>query len=143
MRYAKIEGGYFLRLEVGEKLPGAIERFCREKGIAAASAEGIGALREITLGYFDPEVRSYERFRLEGSWELLHLFADVAEWQEAPFAHTHVVLSGRGGETRGGHLFEATVSVTAEIRLWTIASALRRRMDEDVGLPLLDLPEGA
>lgn len=139
MRSVEVEGGWLLRLEAGEKLPVALEDFCREKHVASATADGLGALSEVTLGYFDLATKEYARTELPGSWELLSLFADVAEWNGAPFAHTHVVLSGPDFLARGGHLFEGTVSVTAEIRLWTIARPLRRRMDPDFGLHFLDL----
>lgn len=139
MGAVKVEGGWFLRLEVGEKLPGALADFCRERSIPAATAEGLGALRDVELGYFDLESRTYRRTVLPGSWELLSLFADVSERDGEPFAHAHVVLSGPDFVSRGGHLFEGTVSVTAEIRLWTIERTLLRRMDDRFALPLLDL----
>lgn len=139
MRSVEVEGGWLLRLEAGEKLPGALGDFCRAKGIPAATAEGLGALTDVTLGYYDVATKEYARTRLAGSWELLSLFADVAEWDGALFAHAHVVLSGPDFTTRGGHLFEGTVSVTAEIRLWPISRPLRRRMDPEFRLHFLDL----
>ena len=71
---------------------------------------------------------------------MLNLFADVAAFEDELFAHTHVVLSGPDCVARGGHLFEGTVSVTAELRVWTIDRPVRRRMDDDLRLHLLDLP---
>jgi hypothetical protein len=135
----EVEGGWLLRLEAGEKLPSALGDFCREKAIPAATAEGLGALSGVVLGYYDLETREYARTELPGSWELLSLFADVAEWDGELFAHAHVVVSGPDFVARGGHLFEGTVSVTAEIRLWTVARPLRRRMDPAFGLHFLDL----
>jgi predicted DNA-binding protein with PD1-like motif len=139
VRHVEVEGGYLLRLEIGEKLPDALAAFCAEQGIPSATAEGLGALAEVTLGYFDRESRTYRRTELAGSWELLSLFADVATWEGKPFAHTHVVLSGPDFVARGGHLFEGTVSVTAEIRVWTTGQELHRRMDDRTSLHLLDL----
>ena len=141
MRATEVPGGYLLRLERGEKLPDALTEFCRRRELPAATAEGLGALADVTLGYWNLETRVYERTELEGSWELLSLFADVAQWEGEPFTHMHVVLSGPDCVARGGHLFEGTVSVTAEIRVWTIDRPLRRRRDESIGLHLLDLPE--
>jgi predicted DNA-binding protein with PD1-like motif len=135
----EVEGGFLLRLSPGEKLPGAIATFCKERGIPAATGSGLGALSGVVLGYFDVEARRYERTELSGSWELLSLFCDVAQWQGEPFVHAHAVLSGPDFAVRGGHLFEGTVSVTAEIRLWTISAAIRRRPDSRFGLHVLDL----
>jgi predicted DNA-binding protein with PD1-like motif len=140
LRAIEVDGGWLLRLEVGEKLPASLAAFCKAKGIAAATASGLGALQDVVLGYFDVATKTYRKTELPGSWELLSLFADVAEWQGEPFAHTHVVISGPDFATRGGHLFEGTVSVTAEIRLWTISRPIRREMDPAFGLHSLDLP---
>jgi predicted DNA-binding protein with PD1-like motif len=125
-------------LDIGDRLPDALARFCREHEIPSATAEGLGALRDVVLGYFDVEKKIYERTELPGSWELLSLFADVATWEGEPFAHTHVVLSGPDFVARGGHLFEGTVSVTAEIRVWTIDRPVRRTLRPEIGLHLLD-----
>lgn len=139
MGFERIEGGWLLRLDRGAKLPDALADFCRGQGLSSATAEGLGALRDVELGYWDLETKAYRRTRLEGSWELLNLWADVAEWDGGLFAHTHVVLSGADFVARGGHLFEGTVSVTAELRVWEVGRPLRRRMHEDIGLHLLDL----
>jgi predicted DNA-binding protein with PD1-like motif len=140
MRAIEAPGGWLLRLEAGEKLPDALADFCRARGIPAATAEGLGALRDVTLGYYDLETRDYARTELPGSWELLGLFADVASWEGQPFAHTHVILSGPDFVARGGHLFGGTVSVTAEIRVWTIDRPVRRVRSEEFRLHFLDLP---
>jgi predicted DNA-binding protein with PD1-like motif len=135
----EVEGGYLVRFEVGEKLPHALAEFCRKQDIPAATAEGLGAIRDVVLGYYDIEARAYRRTQLPGSWELLSLFADIATWRDDPFPHTHVVVSGPDCVARGGHLFEGTVSVTAEIRIWTIDRPVRRKMNEEVGLHLLEI----
>ncbi len=142
MQHVDVAGGHLLRLEAGEKLPGALIEFCRERGIPSATAEGLGALADVELGYYDVATKEYDRTVLPGSWELLSLFADIATWESDLFAHTHVVLSGADFVARGGHLFEGTVSVTAEIRVWPIAKPLHRKMSPDFRLHFLDLEEG-
>lgn len=139
MRAVQVDGGWLLRLDAGEKLPTALAAFCKAKGVPAATASGLGALADVTLGYFDVATKTYQRIELPGSWELVSLFCSVAEWQGEPFAHTHVVLSGSDFAARGGHLFEGTVSVTVEIRLWPIAQPIRRRIDPSLGIHFLDV----
>jgi predicted DNA-binding protein with PD1-like motif len=139
MRQRETDGSYLLRLEIGERLPGALEDFCREHALPAATVHGLGALADVTLGYFDPASKEYRRTVLEGSWELLSLVANVTTQDGALFAHAHVVLSGPDCVARGGHLFEGTVSVTAELRVWPIDRAVQRAVDARTGLPLWDL----
>lgn len=139
MESIPVPGGWLLRVEAGERLPGALTGFCAEKGIPAATCEGLGALADVELGFYDVRKRTYDRTTLDGSWELLSLFADVAEWNGELFAHTHVVLGGPDFVCRGGHLFDGTVSVTAELRVWTIDRPLRRRMHPEFALHFLEL----
>ncbi len=139
MRHVEVEGGWLVRFEAGEKLPAAIAAFCRERGVPAATVSGLGALSDVELGYYDVVAKRYERTRLPGSWELLALTCTVAEWEDRLFPHTHVVISGPDFTTRGGHLFEGTVSVTAELRVTAIRQPVRRAMDPAFALHFLDL----
>lgn len=142
MESVQVPGGWLLRVEAGEALPDALVEHCRSRGIRAATAEGLGALSDVQLGFYDVRTREYDRTTLPGSWELLQMFATVAEWEGELFAHTHVVLSGADFVARGGHLFRGIVSVTAEIRLWTIDRPLHRRRHEEFALHFLDLGRG-
>jgi predicted DNA-binding protein with PD1-like motif len=139
MRSRAVEGGFLLRFDRGEKLPAGVADFCRERGILAATAHAIGALEDIELGYYDLPAKKYERIRLAGSWELVSLMSVIATWEEKPFVHTHVVVSGPDFSARGGHLFEGTVSVTVEMRLATISERTVRVMNPETGLHMLDL----
>lgn len=139
MRQLEVEGGWLLRVEAGEHLPAAVAAFCRDRGIPAATVSGLGALKDVELGYYHVDTRRYERTVLPGSWELLAFTCTVAEWEGVPFAHTHVVISGPDFIARGGHLFDGTVSVTAELRLTVVSRPVRRRMDDTFALHFLDL----
>jgi uncharacterized protein len=59
-------------------------------------------------------------------------------YDDAPFFHVHVALGLRDGSARGGHLFEAVVRPTVELVLTTFAGPVRRKIDRETGLPLLD-----
>src|SRR5688572_29913200 len=139
MRSRTVEGGFLLRFDRGEKLPEALGAFCLEQRISSATAQAIGALEDIALGYYDIAATKYERTRLSGSWELVSMMSVIATWEEKPFVRTHVVLSGRDFTARGGHLFEGTVSVTVEMRLAAIAQNIHRVMNPTTGLHMLDL----
>jgi predicted DNA-binding protein with PD1-like motif len=123
-------------------LPRALVQFCEGHGIEAATAEGLGALSEVALGYYDVDSKRYERIELPGSWELLQLFATIARWKDGLFAHTHVVLSGSDCMARGGHLFDGRISVTGEIRVWNVDRPISRRMNPEFGLHFLEFDAG-
>jgi predicted DNA-binding protein with PD1-like motif len=71
--------------------------------------------------------------------EVLSLIGDVAEGEDGPILHMHVVLGLSDGTTRGGHLLEGRVYPTLEVVVTEAPAELRKIMRPDVGIPLIDL----
>ena len=104
----------------------------------AGHLTGIGAVSDAVIGYFDPEKKAYLRNAEKGQAEVLSLTGNLALDDNEPFFHVHVALGLRDGSARGGHLFEATVRPTVEVVLTTYPKPVRRKIDPETGLPLLD-----
>jgi predicted DNA-binding protein with PD1-like motif len=71
--------------------------------------------------------------------EVLSLLGDVAEGQDGPILHVHVVLGLSDGTTRGGHLLEGRVFPTLEVVVTETPAQLRKVMRPDIGIALIDL----
>jgi len=71
--------------------------------------------------------------------ELLSLIGDVAEGQDGPVPHAHVVLGLQDGTTRGGHLLEGRVFPTLEAVVTENPARLRKVLRPDIGIALIDL----
>jgi hypothetical protein len=112
--------------------------FAQKHGLVAGHLTGIGAISDAVIGYFDPQKKVYSRIHEKGQAELLSLTGNLALSGSEPFFHIHVALGMRDGSTRGGHLFEAMVRPTVEVILTTYSKPVRRKIDTDTGLPLLD-----
>jgi len=112
--------------------------FARKHGLVAGHLTGIGAISDAVIGYFDPQKKVYLKIHEKGQAELLSLTGNLALYEGEPFFHIHVALGLRDGSTRGGHLFEAIVRPTVELVLTTFSSSVRREIDPETGLPLLD-----
>ena len=78
------------------------------------------------------------RHHENGQAEVLSLTGNLALDYNEPFFHVHVALGLRDGSARGGHLFEATVRPTVEVVLTAYPRPVRRKIDPETGLPLLD-----
>ncbi|MCH1591386.1 MAG: DUF296 domain-containing protein [Candidatus Thalassarchaeaceae archaeon] len=116
MEHRRIGRALFLRLDKGEELHTSI-RSLSEHGIrAAALTSGIGRVRDTEIGYLDSE-GVYQKLIIEDPIELLSMQGNLAPGPEGPFSHIHIVASDDDHVVRGGHLFEATVEVTAEIHM--------------------------
>ncbi len=129
---------FCVRLDRGEEICDALCGFAREKGLTAGSIDGIGALQDLELGYFDLSLKGYRRFHLDGSHELLSLMGNLTMRDGSPFAHLHAVVADRDGEVKGGHLFSGTVSVTAEIFLRPFLVPIHRETNPEGDLALMD-----
>jgi len=118
-----------VRMDPGEDLLATLLQAMEEQGVSSVVVvSGIGAVDGVEVGYFDPASRQYERAKLEGSHELVSVSGTVG-WDAAQGfqPHVHVALGGRDHVVRGGHLFRATVSVTAEVAARVVPEGVVRR----------------
>jgi predicted DNA-binding protein with PD1-like motif len=129
---------YLLVFRTGQEVMKGLLAFARKHKLVAGHLTGIGAVRDSVVGYFDPQKKAYLRISEKGQHEVLSLAGNLGLYHNEPFFHVHVVLGLRDGQTRGGHLFEATVRPTVELVLTTYPRVVRRKIDPETGLPLLD-----
>lgn len=131
-----------LRLDAGEELFEAFRGFAtRQKVRAGIVVEGIGMLREATLGYWDG--RQYAPHEMTVPHELVALHGSIAEVDGAPSLHLHAALAGPDHRVIGGHLLRGVVGVLVETYVTTFPERrFGRPLDESLGLRTLDLAPG-
>ncbi len=117
-----------LRLDPGEELHATLHAVAEALDLnAAAVTSGIGRVRQSVYGYMDDD-HVYHRRTIEGGAELVALQGNLVRHEQGhPFTHLHVVLSDDDLRPAAGHLFEATVHVTAELHLRRLTSAVAMR----------------
>ena len=71
MQYSKVEGGFMMHVEKGEKIMETITQFCKENKINNAQLSGIGAVMNIDIGAFDINSKQYIRKNFKDVWELV------------------------------------------------------------------------
>jgi predicted DNA-binding protein with PD1-like motif len=133
------ERTFALILENGDEAISELQRFCNDYNLTASRFNAIGAFSKVTLGYFNWEKKDYEKILIDEQVEVLTMTGDVTTFESKPKIHAHVVVGKRDGTAHGGHLLEAQVRPTLEIILIESPAGLRRRMDPDSGLPLIDI----
>ena len=139
MKFKEAQGGYIIRLFKGEKIMETLHSFCKSENIKFASIDAIGGASDITLGYYNLETKEYSWREFSEIHEIVSLEGNVSLVEGEPFIHLHSVISNQNFETFGGHLKEATVGATCEVFLRNLNIPLTRKMDEEIGLKLLDL----
>jgi len=141
MRSKQLEEGqansWVLVLETGDEFSECLNRFAVMKGLTAANFIGIGAFRDVVLGYFDWERKDYKHIPMDEQLEVLTLTGDVSLDGEEPKVHAHVILGRRDASTCGGHLLQAHVRPTLELVLRESPENLRRAYDPKSGLNLI------
>jgi uncharacterized protein len=133
------ERRFVVVLETGEEALGCLQSFAREHRLTAASFTGLGAFKDVTLGFFDIERKDYERIHLDEQVEVLTLVGNIATKDGEAKLHPHVVVSRRDGRAFGGHLLDGRVRPTLEVVVTETPAELRRETDPETGLPLLVL----
>jgi len=61
--------------------------------------------------------------------------------EQKPLVHPHISISNEQMEVFGGHLMTGKVSATVELVLQNLGSSYAKKMDEEIGLKLWDLPQ--
>jgi len=139
MKAKKINNGFFLRIDKDEEIISAITNFIISEKIQSGTITGIGALTEVTLGYFNRNNKQYNKQVFNGAYELLSLKGNISYANDEPILHVHCVLGDADCQTIGGHLFRGTVAVTGEIFIQTFQDKFTRKLNENFNLKLLDI----
>lgn len=139
MRFTKSHNSYLIRLNKGEKILETLTAFCKSENLLSGSLSGLGSASEIELGYYALDTKEYHWKKFDGTYEILNMTGNLSLVDGNPFIHIHSVLSDENYQTFGGHLKEAVAGATVEIFLTLKDYAIERKMDDEIGLKLLDL----
>ncbi len=124
----------------GDEVARGLFAFAHEHEIGGAYFTAIGALRQVTLGYWDWETKDYRRIPVSEQVEVLSLAGNVALTADGtPKVHAHVVVGKADGTAHGGHLLEGYVRPTLEVVLVESPRHLKRTHDPETGLALIDV----
>jgi|TARA_B110000495_G_C22640292_1_gene380234 predicted DNA-binding protein with PD1-like motif len=116
MEYIVSNRDVFVRLDPGEEMHEILQGLSKEGITSAAITSGIGRVHDAEVGFLD-ENGIYCRIKYDGPVELLSTQGNLCPGPDGAFTHIHVVLCDDAHTVLGGHLFSATVTVTAEIHL--------------------------
>ena len=135
--FRKLDNTYGVRLNKGAEIITAIKDFCSSNNIKVGTVQGIGAINSVTFGFFNPKTKQYNEKVFEGSREITSLLGNISTKNEETYLHLHMNTSGEDYNTIGGHLINATISLTGEIFITPINGTVEREFCEKTGLNLL------
>jgi len=137
----RAERTFVVVFDKGEEVIEGLTAFASRERLRASQITAIGALSDVTLGYFDRDSRQYQHIPLAEQVEVLSLLGVVTLDGEKPKVHGHIVVGRRDGRAHGGHLVEGHVWPTLEVIVEESPKHLQRRHDAASGLALIDLSD--
>lgn len=137
MKVKRTETGFIAVLDRGDEVIASLKKLAFAERIGIASFTGIGAVKEAVLGYLDLNRKDYLKREFPESMEVVSLTGNIATGDGQTFVHCHAALGDNRMQLFGGHLFQATVSVTVEIFLRVYEGEMTRQFDENSGANLI------
>ncbi len=130
---------FFIRLDQGEEVIKVLTEFALGNGIKSGSIQGIGAVKDVTLGYLDLHTKQYLKRSYSEEMELISLLGNITILNNKPFLHCHATCSGSDFRPVSGHLFTATVTATGEFSVIQSEGELIRCFDPALGFNRITL----
>ncbi len=132
------ETTYAVIFGVGDEVFSGLTQFATENHIVAARITGIGAIRNATLAWLDPQSKTYRNISIDHQSEVLSLLGDIAIYQGKPVVHAHMVVGFSDGTVHGGHLLQAHVWPTLEGIVTAYPRPLDKKFDPEKGIAVID-----
>jgi len=125
-------------LSEGDEAVAVLTTFAAQQRLGASQVTAIGAFSHAVVAYFDWKTKQYRPISIDEQMEVLSFVGDVTIDKGTPKLHAHVVLGDKTAAARGGHLMQGFVRPTLEVLLTESPRHLRRRLDPESGLALID-----
>lgn len=142
MDYREVTGSreFLARLDTGRDWRGEIERLADEEELDAAWFNGMGAVMDAEVWFYDQDEKEYQSVTFDEPLEVAACVGNVAWLDGERFAHTHAVLSRRNGQALAGHIDAGTV-FAGEVYVRAFEEELVREHHEQTDLDLWLNPE--
>lgn len=141
MEYRRFGQDLILRIDRDEEILEQLRRVTEREQIRLAAVDALGAVKEFTVGVFQPEEKRYYANVFSGAFEIVSLTGTVTTKEGQFYAHLHMSAGDEHGAVFGGHLNRAVVSATCEMHLRVLEGKVERRFDKEIGLNLMAFGE--
>ncbi|TJZ52536.1 DNA-binding protein [Sphingobacterium olei] len=135
----QVDSTYIVSIANGAEIVETLTDFCTTQNLFLGYINGIGAVNEATLRFFDPDTKSYQDQTFLEQMEISNLTGNITEMDGNIYLHVHITLGGRNFQCRTGHLQAAVVSGACELFVVELNSRVQRVKNNEIGLNLLRL----
>ena len=138
MDYKRDNNKIYLSIYKDEYVNYSLLEVCKENNIKFAWINGIGAIMDPEVGYFDIRTKDYNKKIFKGDFELTSLIGNLTYKEEVPLIHSHITFSDDEFHTFGGHLFDCKISAAGEFLITIGEQKISRTYNDNIGLFLWD-----
>ncbi len=128
------------RVMPDEDLIDAISEIVKKHQVKSGLITVIGALKKVTIGYFNLIDKNYQFKTFDENVELVSCMGNISYKNGNPIIHLHVTIGLDNLEIKGGHLSQPSiVSITAEVYIHEVNKILTREHESMFNADLLRL----
>lgn len=139
MEYKRSGNDVIARFDKGDKIMASLNDIAEKESIKTGFVSGIGAVNQAELSFFLIDSKEYQTVNFEEPFEVLSMNGTLSYVDNNPHQHVHMVLGKEDYSTIGGHLQEATVSITLEVHIKILDTEVTRETSSEFGIQTLDL----
>ena len=139
MNYKKSNNKIFVKIFKDDFINEKLLEVAKKEGIKSGWINGIGAIKNVEIGYYDLNAKEYMKKKFKSHYELVSLIGNISLVNDKPFIHTHISFSDTEYKMFGGHLFDAQITAAGEFFISLSDFSLSRKLNCDIGLALWDI----
>lgn len=123
--------------EEGEDVIAELKSYAQKENIGAGWVNILGASREITLGYYNLQAKSFEKHTFVEDMEIVNVSGNISQMNGEAVIHLHGTFGKRDLSLLGGHIFSLIISASGETLIQIIDGHIEREYDKRTGLNLM------
>tara|TARA_B100000401_G_C52745328_1_gene690453 strand:- start:67 stop:495 length:429 start_codon:yes stop_codon:yes gene_type:complete len=134
MNHIAQDNKIMLRIDKGEYINKTILDVASFYNLKFGWINGLGAIMDPELGYYDLKNKEYIKKTIIGEFELTSLVGNLTLKEGDLFVHSHITFSDINFNAYGGHLFDCKIAVAGEFLIFRSPTEINRKYDDEIGL---------
>ncbi len=139
--YKKIDHKYIVSIDNNTEIVKALHDFCEKLHVKSGTINGIGAIGQLCLRFYNPKTKKYEDREFREQMEIANLIGNVSQMDGAVYLHLHVTVGRSDYTSLAGHLQSATTSGVGEFVVEDFGESVTRVYSPELGLNVYHLDD--
>ena len=134
MKYSLDKDKIYISIGKGESVNASILDVAITNKIKFGWVNGIGAISNPEIGFYDIDYKKYIKKIVHGHFELVSLLGNLTYKEGELFMHSHITFTDINFKAYGGHLFDCEIAVAGEFVIFNGQNKISRNYSDETGL---------